>query len=1002
MRLHQLEVVAFGPFAEPARVDFDALSDAGLFLLSGPTGAGKSSILDAVCFALYGDVPGDRSAAKRLRSDHAAADVAPRVVLEATLSGRRFRIDRSPAWTRPKRRGQGTTTEQARVVISERRAGDDGADVWHPLSTRLDETGHLVTRLVGMTLPQFCQVALLPQGRFQAFLRARSEERHALLQQVFQTGRFDRTERWLRDRRIELRRAGDTHHRAVADLVSRVSEVADDQAPEDWSTDPGSLEAWLRGLSEATVTASVEQAIAVENASAEEVAASAASAAGIELAGLRATYAAARRAHAAVEAGAAEHASRKRRVDKAQRAGAVRPLHELAIQARRDVDDLEQQAAEARGRLGELLGEESLDAEQVADHRRAATRALTEIARVRPLQRQAVDVARQLARVERAREESAARLRQLQERADEVPAALEQALAPLGSAQESVAAAEALTRDLEVLRVRVRAARSAESIGAQLVTAEADLAEATQTRLLARETLVEIREQRLDGMAAEIAGKLAVGACCPVCGSDDHPSLASPAPGAPDEATEREARREVDDLEVVVEARAQQVRGLESQLAAALAESGDSVEQLLVEEESTLARLDRARADAALLPSLQARVDSLRAELVTLAADRDEVVTTAAQHDTEAAVLASRFEDLCGQVAAVAPDADDAHEQGRIDLDALSAFHQQVESLTQRIGDLTAELSRADATATSTEQAADELAARAGFDSSAAAAASWLSDDDVAELQRLIERHEREAARVTELLADEDLVRSAAADPPDLEALAQSHHRAKEAAAAARHRDMSLRDRGRRLHGLTDEVEAALAAWAPVRDDLELVTDMAAMVEGKHPDNRLQMRLSAYVLAHRLSQVVEAANLRLSTMSDQRYSLVHTGQRGAGETRGGLSLVVRDDWTGDDRDPATLSGGETFVVSLALALGLADVITEEAGGTDLETLFVDEGFGSLDSETLEDVMDTLDTLRDGGRVVGVVSHVPELQTRIPTQLRVHRARTGSRTTLELA
>lgn len=641
MRLHHLEVVAFGPFAEASRVDFDALSDAGLFLLSGPTGAGKSSILDAVCFALYGDVPGDRSAAKRLRSDHAAADVAPRVVLEATLSGRRFRIDRSPAWTRPKRRGQGTTTEQARVVISERRAGDDGEDAWHPLSTRLDETGHLVTRLVGMTLPQFCQVALLPQGRFQAFLRARSEERHALLQQVFQTGRFDRTERWLRDRRIELRRTGDAHHRAVADLVSRVSEVAHHEAPADWSDDPTTLRAWIRGLTDAAVTASVEQAIAVENASAEEVAASEASAAGIELAGLRATYAAARRAQAAVEAAAAEHASRKRRVDKAQRAGAVRPLHDLALQARRDVDDLEQQAAEARGRLSHLLEDDSLDDQHVADHRRAATQALTDIARVRPLQRQAVDVSRQLARVERVREESAARLGHLQERADELPAVLEDALVPLTAAQESVVAAEAVTRDLEVLRVRVRAARSAESIGAQLATAEIALAEATQTRLLARETLVEIREQRLDGMAAEIAGKLAVGACCPVCGSADHPSLASPALGAPDEAAEREARREVDDLEVVVEAHAQQVRGLESQLAAALAESGDSVEQLLVEEESTLARLDRVRADAALLPSHQARVDSLRAELDALAADRDVLVATTTQHDTEAAVLAS-------------------------------------------------------------------------------------------------------------------------------------------------------------------------------------------------------------------------------------------------------------------------------------------------------------------------------------------------------------------------
>ena len=146
------------------------------------------------------------------------------------------------------------------------------------------------------------------------------------------------------------------------------------------------------------------------------------------------------------------------------------------------------------------------------------------------------------------------------------------------------------------------------------------------------------------------------------------------------------------------------------------------------------------------------------------------------------------------------------------------------------------------------------------------------------------------------------------------------------------------------------------------------------------------MRLSAYVLGYRLSQVVDAANARLATMSDRRYSLEHTGRRGAGERRGGLSLLVRDDWSGESRDPATLSGGETFVVSLALALGLADVIMHEVGGATLDTLFVDEGFGSLDADTLDDVMDTLDSLRDGGRVVGVVSHVAEMRDRIPTQL----------------
>ena len=993
MRLHQLQIVGFGPFADPVTIDFDALSDAGLFLLSGPTGAGKSSVLDAVCFALYGDVPGDRSAAKRLRSDHAGDDVVPRVVLEATLSGRRFRIDRSPAWTRPKKRGAGTTTEQARVVISERRPADDGGEAWHPLSTRLDETGHLVTRLVGMTLPQFCQVAMLPQGRFQAFLRARSEERHALLQQVFQTGRFDRTERWLRDRRIELRRSSEAQQATVADLVSRVSEVGGHDAPQEWPREPALLGQWIDDLTSTAVTASVEQAIAVEAASAAEVAASEASASGIELAGLRATHAAARRAWATIEAATPDHQARTTTLARAHRAVGVRPLHDLALDARKEVRLLDQQGRGARESLARLLGLTTIDDQEIAEHRRTASRTLTDIARIRPLRRQRVDLDRQLSRLTRVRDDTAAALDRVEARATEVPEVLASLEPDLVAAREAVVLATDLTADLEVLRSRTRAARTAESLTTQLVTAEQAMAAATEARLLARETLVEIRERRLDGMAAEIALKLAVGASCPVCGSADHPSPASPAPGAPDEVAEREARREVDDLEVVVEAHAQQVRGLESQRATALAESGDSVEQLLVEEETTLARLERARREAAGLDHLTARAAALTAELDDLGCEQARLASEATQLDTEIAVLASRIESLDAQVAdAVPADAD---------LDALTALHQQVETLAQQCADVAADLARARATATSTQEAADTLAAAAGFDSSAWAAAAWLSESDIAALQQQVERHEREVARVSELLADEELLRSAAADAPDLEALAQEHHRAREAAAAARQRDMVLRDRGRRLRGLADEVKAALAAWAPLRDDLDLVAELASLVEGKHPDNRFQMRLSAYVLAHRLGQVVEAANLRLSTMSDQRYSLVHTGQRGAGETRGGLSLLVRDDWTGDSRDPATLSGGETFVVSLALALGLADVITDEAGGTDLDTLFVDEGFGSLDAETLEDVMDTLDTLRDGGRVVGVVSHVPELQTRIPTQLRVHRGRHGSRTSLSL-
>jgi exonuclease SbcC len=257
--------------------------------------------------------------------------------------------------------------------------------------------------------------------------------------------------------------------------------------------------------------------------------------------------------------------------------------------------------------------------------------------------------------------------------------------------------------------------------------------------------------------------------------------------------------------------------------------------------------------------------------------------------------------------------------------------------------------------------------------------------------------NEREArlVAVEAVLADPDLLPARQVDAPSLDDLEQQHAAAGSALAHARAAAAISRGRVGRLTTLGAELADALAAWAPIRERLDVADRMASMVDGTSPDNRLRMRLSGYVLAFRLRQVVAAANERLVAMTDHRYRLEHSDDRGAGETRGGLSLRVRDDWSGESRDPVTLSGGETFVVSLALALGLADVIAHEAGGSELDTLFVDEGFGTLDADTLDDVMDTLDSLRDGGRVVGVVSHVAELRDRIPTQLQVRKHRAGS-------
>ncbi|WP_243057582.1 AAA family ATPase [Nocardioides sp. SR21] len=872
MRLHSLEVTAFGPFAETVTVDFDQLSDAGLFLLTGPTGAGKTSVLDAVCFALYGDVPGDRGSARRLRSDQAAPDARPRVTLEATLSGRRFRIVRSPAWERPKKRGTGTTTEQASVSIAERTDGE-----WLTHSTRLDETGHLVTRLLGMNVGQFTQVAMLPQGRFQAFLRARSEERHQLLQQLFRTGRFEDVEKWLRDHRLALRRRSEAADTVVADLVSRVSEATATAPPEH------DLAGWAQGLRDHATTRAAETATVASGAAEAEAATRACVEAARALTEQRARLDSARAEHTRLVGESAEHDAARARLAAARRAAGVVPLHRVAVTARR-THSAARSAVTATDR-------EALDL--------ALAAAVDEAARIRALQPRAQRLRTVRSEVSR-----------LERRAVELTDAGERA------------------------RAETRAA--VVSLSAQLAEAEAAYAAARRQTLDRREHAIGLREQRVNGMAAEIAAGLVVGGSCPVCGSCEHPHKAVASHDAPDETAEKAAQKSADDAAVAEFAHKDDVRVLTGALEAARERIDVVPAEIATEAGAVAATLDALTTEAAALTLELAEYDETR-----LAACQ------AAERDSRAALGA---------------------------LDRLAATRAAV---------------------TEAEAALSSATLEAGFGSDDEALEAALDQRQYDQLARRVAEHDRRLAAVTAVLTEPGADEVAAAVLPDLVALGDAHAAALDTLGAARADEARWRTLSERLASLVAELEQALADGAPLREELALVTSLSSFVEGKSADNPLQMRLSAYVLAYRLTQVVAAANARLCGMSDQRYSLEHTGRRGAGETRGGLSLLVRDDWSGEARDPATLSGGETFVVSLALALGLADVVTQEAGGADLDTLFVDEGFGSLDADTLDDVMDTLDSLRDGGRVVGVVSHVAEMRDRIPTQLAVSKSRHGS-------
>ena len=498
-------------------------------------------------------------------------------------------------------------------------------------------------------------------------------------------------------------------------------------------------------------------------------------------------------------------------------------------------------------------------------------------------------------------------------------------------------------------------------------------------------------------MAAELAMGLAVGCSCPVCGSSEHPSPAV-ASGRVSRADEDAARERHETADFERQTVHESVTALETQLEGARERSRDlDVPHWQRTHDDASVTLEQSRAAVQSLESLQAEVTSLTDSenlLVTaLAQARAGLEIRVQQHEeseARCAVLAAELRGLLmdhpgtTSVAALV----DLHSA------TLRVLEAAREALTAREHAFR-ELSQATA-------AAEAAATTAGFTSLTNALEAVLAGGEAAARSTELERRRAARAAAAIVLAETDVAEALAEAVPDLAVLTAAVHEADAARdrAHAAHQQGSVR--ASRLEELGHELTRELSAWEPIRREHTLVTDLAALVEGKSVDNQLKMRLSAYVLSERLHQVVAAANERLGEMTDERYTLEQADEKGAGEQRGGLSLRVRDEWSGKQRDPATLSGGETFLVSLALALGLADTVSHEAGGIQLETLFIDEGFGALDATTLDAVMDTLDSLRDGGRVVGLVSHVIELRNRVPAQLEVRKARRGSTLCASLA
>jgi exonuclease SbcC len=1190
VRLHRLELTAFGPYAGRELVDFDRLGADGLFLLHGDTGAGKTTLLDAVAFALFGAVPGVRDQAKRLRCDYADPDVVTEVRLELTVRGHRLLLVRSPEYLRAKKRGDGTTKQHAKASLTWVGAAPSG----HAPDglTRIDEVGRTIERLLGMSKDQFFQVVLLPQGEFARFLCADTAEREKLLEKLFGTQHFALVEQWFRERRTERHRALDAGRLQCVQLVARLAQVVGTEPPNDDAAD----EAWLSSLVAAAEVGAEDAATRELAAAVERDRAEAELLARRELAERMRRKAAAEEELVALSAEADARAAWASELAAARRAAPVVAAHReserVAALARAAEDKVAALAAdvptdaELRGLVagygagdqaaelgpfglgptgtvgssnsdsadqdstggrsavgapvdrdpahrdsvrrdsaaqdwvtgvsagrgavgGNWIGRKFADAGPVDGNSNSANSADRGSADRNSLGGNSVDanladagpadgnsigansadrgsidenpaavgpddgssigansadrgsadrnspggnsadrgagdgnsigthsadrgsvgagfgvvagagrstadgirwwagalreVAGALAglvdeaRQQRADQKRVDELQGLEGRAAEVvgscstrlesvPEELVAAREALAEAARAVAELPALVTAREELTALVRDARQVPVARRVVAERTSDAQAAVDAHLVARESTLDIRERRLAGMAAELAGELADGELCPVCGSGDHPSPAVGVASSVSAADERAAVRREQEADADRQEAARRLAAAEQGLATLLdrlrGRESDELDDAL---RAAIEAHEHAVRVAGEHRVLRERVHGLERESDEVLARLRDAEKEVIGYSRERAALLERMGERAEQLASA--------RGGHRDVGARRAYLLDVAGRLEALASAEAELAVVRARVDEQRTVVREALGAAGFSDLSSALAAGEVDSARIE-RRLADAAAREAG-VRRVLDDPELSDVDTSVRVDVGGAADAYSVARVEMEAAVAAVRVARQRVLDVGELASRLRAAWAELRPVLAEFSELSELTDVVNGRGQNAR-KMSLRAYVLAARLEEVAVAATARLQKMSDGRFSFVHTDVAGPRGTRGGLGLDVIDAYSGNVRSAKTLSGGETFLASLALALGLADVVASETGGALLDTLFVDEGFGMLDAATLDEVMDTLDELRAGGRVVGLVSHVEELRHRIPTRLKVHKARTGSR------
>ncbi|WP_262965890.1 AAA family ATPase [Methylobacter psychrophilus] len=1008
-----LTLQAFGPFAGSEGIDFTRLGQNPLFLINGPTGAGKSSILDAICFALYGQTTGAEREPSQMRCDHADPNILTQVTLDFKLGEKYYRIRRLPTQDRPKSRGEGTTTQQAEAQLWQLDDTEDGVLI---VAKSVNDATDEIRKRIGLDVEQFRQVMVLPQGKFRDLLMADSKEREKIFSQLFQTSIYKRIEDQLRTQASAIKQAVEQHQNQIKGILQSADVNSEAEIGEE-------LERIVPELLTAQINkdqAHEQQVLAVntkEQAQALKQRFDNLKSKEVELA-----------EKVAFEP---EITAKQDKLNNALNAQKIHPLYKAHKEKNAALQKLNANIA-ANAQLLELATEEKIISEN------ASIEAKTAYTCVDALKKQQIELTQyqeRVAELSQAQDILATRKKTF----DASKAGFDSQIITQQSLSNELAnnntkideiaiELEALAPkqiELEAYRLKLgnRKALEAKRTQHQQLEKNAsrllDVFEAKKTSF----DLIQkqVRQTELawhSGQAALLAKELKIGESCPVCGSKEHPA---PANSLNDEAlvtkqqvddarskenSERDhlqtAKDAYDGANLEVVGNQKDITQLEQQLEQLSDQSLDEVLQTFNEKDTEVKNLLKKQTKQ---KEIALRITEIKKLLIGMA-ETISALEIKVNFDNEQAILAranveqlekhipelyrdplaltKAITELVSKITILTDTANKTQadfDQKRSNLDRAASSH---EGLGKQLSEFQLECNEA-------EKGWNDALMQSPFELFEVFHQSLIGEDEQQVLKDEIDNFRTALASLKGAVEQlrTDLAEQSQPDMDKLELeLTEKSNLFK-----------SFDDIWRKLQERSNQLQAIKLKLAKAHEkNAELDAQYAVygtLSEVANGQTGNKISLQRFVLSVLLDDVLIQASQRLNMMSNGRYQLVRKEDRAKGNKASGLDLEVEDGYTGKNRSVATLSGGESFMAALSLALGLSDVVQSYAGGIKLDTLFIDEGFGSLDPESLDLAIRTLIDLQASGRMIGIISHVSELKEQMALRIDVMSSKSGS-------